>query len=215
MASKPKQQPRPELLRVFLYSRTSTKDGRQHIENQKRTLKEFARKANWNVIESAQDTVSGSSKARPGLDRLMESARNREIDIVCVTELSRLSRGGVATVFNLVSELRAHMVELWSISEPHFRTQGPTGELFLSIAAFIAQYERDQIITRVRAGLESAKRRGKILGRPRLVFDMDKVDAHLAEGLSINETARQVGVSRDSIRRRLAAREQKEEENAL
>ena len=60
------------------------------------------------------------------------------------------------------------------MTEAHFRTTGPAGELMLAIAAWIARQERLRISERTKAAMERAKRQGKHCGRPRCVFRRDR-----------------------------------------
>jgi DNA invertase Pin-like site-specific DNA recombinase len=96
-----------------------------------------------------------------------------------VWALDRFSREGVAETFAHIQRLHSYGVGLVSVTEPHFRTTGPAGELMIAVAAWIAKQERIRIQERVRAGLERARKNGtktgQPIGRPRAVFHRDQV----------------------------------------
>jgi DNA invertase Pin-like site-specific DNA recombinase len=89
--------------------------------------------------------------------------------------LDRLTREGVLETFEHVRRLTNYGIAFESYTEQHFRTTGPAGELMLAIAAWIAKQERIRISDRTKAGLERARRQGKVPGRPKRVFRRDEV----------------------------------------
>jgi len=189
--------------RAALYARTSTKDGRQHASNQLHKLREFAARMDWTIAVEITDTESGARDSRPGLDKLMELAARRQIDVVLVFDLSRLSRGGPSKTFDLIGRLDRSGVQFWSMTEEHFRTSGPAGALLIAIAAYIAKNERDQILARINAGIARARREGKTIGRPRTVIDRMKAVELREQGKSIREIAHELKTSKSTIERAL------------
>lgn len=192
------------MTRALLYARISTKDGRQTLANQRQQLERYARKANWKVVRIIEEAESSTKKNRPGLEEIRRAAANREMDVLCVVDLSRLSRSGPTDVFQLIADLGRHKVDLWSINEPHFRTAG-TGELFLAIVSYMAKYEREQISTRVKSGLRTAKANGKNLGRPRKIISLKTIEKMKAAGKSLSQIAESTGCEKTTIWRRLKA----------
>jgi len=94
-------------------------------------------------------------------------------------------------------------VQFESLTEAHFRTTGPAGELMLAIAAWIAKQERIRISERTKAGLRSALRKGKKLGRPMADLDMHKVHKLREQGLSLRAIGNKLGWSAALIAKRL------------
>jgi DNA invertase Pin-like site-specific DNA recombinase len=90
-----------------------------------------------------------------------------------------------------------------SFTEPNFRTTGPAGELMIAIAAWIAEQEHKRISERVSAGLEKARRQGRIGGRKRLVLDYDRLAELDESGLTMREIAAEMGVSPSFVCRAL------------
>ncbi len=84
-------------------------------------------------------------------------------------------------------------------------TTTPSGKMLFGIMASMAEYERSLIVERVRAGMASAKKRGKRVGRPKTVVSRTKLRSLKDEGLSNSEAARRLGVSRPTLLRELRA----------
>jgi DNA invertase Pin-like site-specific DNA recombinase len=85
-------------------------------------------------------------------------------------------------------------------------TTGPSGRLIFHVMGAVAEFERDLIRERTRAGMRAAKRRGKRIGRPRANLPLAGARRLLAQGRSLSETARELGVARTTLRRALAHR---------
>lgn len=197
-------------IRVAFYARVSTHEGRQHLSNQLAQMREFARLEEartsveaWHVVGEYTDQVTGGRADRDGLAELMADAARRKFDRVLVWDLSRLTREGPAAAFAYIERLAKSGVEFWSLTEQHFRTSGPAGDLFIAIAAFIAREERKTKSLRVRAGLERARQQGKKLGRPAAVVSSAALVRLKAEGLSVRQIARALQASPSTIERRL------------
>jgi DNA invertase Pin-like site-specific DNA recombinase len=153
--------------RVAIYARVSTV-GSQSVDMQLRDLRELAKCRSFEVVtEYCDHGVSGSRETRPALDALLKDARRRKFDAVLVWKLDRLGRSLVHLV-RLLQDLRSLSVELISFSEGlDFTTT--TGKLLYQVISAFAEFERDCIRERVRAGLRNARAVGKKLGRPRMV----------------------------------------------
>jgi DNA invertase Pin-like site-specific DNA recombinase len=162
-------------IRCGFYARISTSDGRQDTENQLVQLREYAQRQGYQIVHEYVDQASGKSGDRDAFRRLFEDGSRRMFDLVLVWSLDRFTREGVLETFEHVRRLTTYGVAFESYTEQHFRTTGPAGELMLAIAAWIAKQERIRISDRTKAGLERARRQGKIPGRPKRVFRRDEV----------------------------------------
>lgn len=111
--------------------------------------------------------VSGSKPARPALDALLE--RLQAGDELVVWKLDRLGRS-LSHLVALVDEFGRRGVEFRSLTD-HIDTTTPSGKLVFHLIASVAEFERDLIVERTRAGLAQAKREGKQLGRRSPVTD--------------------------------------------
>lgn len=191
--------------RAALYARISTKEGHQHLENQLAQLRAFAGKMKWTIAGEYTDQASGASSRRPGLDQLMKDAARRRFDVVTVFDLSRLTRGGPMHAFSCIARLNSSRVEFWSVTEEHFRTAGPYGQLFIAIAAHIAEQELNTMRSRIKAGLARVRSAGRELGPPKKVIDQTKLHQLRGAGKAVREIAAILKVSKSTIHRRLNA----------
>jgi len=185
---------------VAFYARVSTSD--QNCEMQVRELREYAERRGWKVSAEYLDTGwSGAKASRPELDRLMKDAALRRFDAVLVWKLDRFGRS-VRNCLDGIESLRAHGVRFLAVSQSIDTDESnPTARLLLHILASVAEFERELIRERVRAGIKSAKHNGKQLGRKRIVFDRSKaIEMHLA-GTSIRDIAAALGVGAGTIHR--------------
>jgi DNA invertase Pin-like site-specific DNA recombinase len=161
--------------RVALYARVSTTDKGQETENQLAQLCEYATRQGWLITAEYIDHATGKHSDRDAFRRLFDGASRREFDIVLVWALDRFTREGVLETFEHIRRLTNYGVAFESYTEQHFRTTGPAGELMLAVSAWIARQERQRISDRTKAGLERARRQGKVPGRPKRVFRRDEV----------------------------------------
>jgi DNA invertase Pin-like site-specific DNA recombinase len=197
-----------------LYARVSTRDGRQSNENQLEGMREYARRRGWTIAREYIDCGTGSAgvSGRDEFAALLADAYERMFDVVLVWALDRFTREGVLQAFQYISSFKSWGVEFHSLTEPHFQTSGPAGELFLAVAAWMAKQERARLRERIKAGLDRARARGKILGRPRVGLDLSKLERLRERGLSVRAAAFAMGTSRSTIERglRVIAAGQKE-----
>lgn len=189
--------------RVAIYARVSTSNG-QSVDMQLLDLRELAKRRDFELIEEYCDAgVSGSRGSRPALDALLKDARRRKFDVVLVWKLDRLGRSLVHLV-RLLQDLRALGVELISFSEGLDFTTA-TGKLLYQVISAFAEFERDCIRARVRAGLRNARAKGKRLGRPRVVVDALRIAVLRAQGRSWREITAETGVSKGTAQRALCS----------
>jgi DNA invertase Pin-like site-specific DNA recombinase len=115
-----------------------------------------------------EDTASGALDSRPGLAEAMSAVKHG--DVLCVWKLDRLGRSLPSLIDN-VNQMRSRGVGFISLQE-HLDTTTPAGELIFHIFGALAQFERSLISMRTKAGLDAARLRGAIGGRPA------KMDSH-------------------------------------
>jgi len=193
-------------VKVALYARVSTKDKGQDTENQIRELRQFAESSGWTIAHEYIDHESAKNGERDQFQAMLTDASKRKFKAVLVWALDRFTREGIGATFDYVRKLKANGVDFISYTEAHFRTTGPAGELMLAVAAWIAEQERKRISDRTRAGMETARRRGKVLGRPAKRIDSAQVLRLHAAGNGVLKIAKQLTaagapVSRETIRR--------------
>lgn len=145
------------------------------------------------------DHVSGTTASRPGLDRLLGELG--EGDVLTVWKLDRLGRS-VSHLVALVDGLGRQGVQLRSLTEG-LDTTTSAGRLTFHLIAAMAQFERDLIRERTAAGLEAARTKGALLGRPSQVTrEQYRLIKRMAgEGASQRTIAATCGVPRTTVGR--------------
>jgi DNA invertase Pin-like site-specific DNA recombinase len=182
------------------YARVSTKD--QNLNLQKDALK----KAGCKKIYSEQ--VSGAKIERKQLDEMIKQVRKG--DIIVVWKLDRLGRS-LRDLVNLISKFQEMEVGFKSLQDS-IDTTTPTGKLTFHLFAALAEFERDIISERTKAGLKSARARGRLGGRPKGLSKQAQNKARLAESLykekelSIKEICNYLSISKPTLYRYLKHR---------
>lgn len=146
------------------------------------------------------DKISGSKRVRPELDRMLEQLRDG--DIVTVTKYDRLARS-LKDLLEIVETIGAHGAGFRSLAED-IDTTTPAGRLTFHVFASIAQFERERISERTREGLASARKHGRIGGRPPALTAVQKIEVQRMrdqERRPVPEIARLFKVSERTVRR--------------
>lgn len=193
-------------MRAAIYTRVSTDDGRQTVENQRQQLMEFCGRMNWQVAADFQDEKSGKSLDRAGFKRMMEAASKREFDVLVFWDLSRLSRGGVSETLRILEQVKAWGIAYRSLQESYIDTLGPFGDVIISLLASIAKLEREKVRERTLAGLARARKAGRIGGRPKAEDDpklVRRVQELKTAGLSIRVIASGLNISPTTVNKLL------------
>jgi DNA invertase Pin-like site-specific DNA recombinase len=191
-------------LRVALYARVSTRDGRQDTQNQLQQLREFCQRQGWQVTAEYIDKASGKSGDRPEFKHLFDSASRREFDVVLFWALDRFSREGTLATLQYLQQLDSYGVGYRSYCESWLDSLGPFKDVVLSLLATLAKQERVRLSERVTAGLKRARKEGRIGGRPKVIASTSKMRKLAEQGLSAVKIGKQLGVSRMTVTRRLA-----------
>jgi DNA invertase Pin-like site-specific DNA recombinase len=193
---------RPKMLRAGLYARVSTND-QQTLAMQNRAMREYAARRGWTVALHVREVNSGAAR-RPAREKLLEAARRREIDLVLVWRLDRWGRS-VTDLLSTLQELEHLGVGFVSLTEALDLTT-PVGRAMAGLLAIFAEFEREILRERTRAGLAHARQNGQRLGRPATAAThAAKVRKLYRAGISKSEIARRLEIGRTSVRRILAA----------
>ena len=175
---------------IIGYARVSTDD--QSLDSQTDALS----KAGAERVFA--DRISGSKRSRPELDKMLEQLRDG--DVVTVTKYDRLARS-LKDLMEIVETMRG--AGFRSLAED-IDTTTPAGRLVFHVFASIAQFERERISERTREGLASARKRGRIGGRPPALSSVQKAEVRRMrdeEHRAVPEIARLFKVSERTVRR--------------
>jgi DNA invertase Pin-like site-specific DNA recombinase len=185
-------------MKAAIYARVSTHD--QHTLNmQIQAMQKYAEAREWKIVKAISEIGSGA-KERAEREELIKSAKRREIDVVIVWKLDRWGRS-VTDLLHTLNELSELGVGFISITEALDLTTA-SGRAMAGLLAIFAEFEREILRERVKAGIAHARRQGKNHGRPASARKLtDQVKSLNLQGLSKSAIARELNIGRTSVRR--------------
>src|ERR1700758_4198075 len=156
------------VIRAAYYLRVSTEA--QELDNQRTEILPFIDRRGWKLVHSFEDVMSGGKRERdrPGFSAMLKAAHQRKFDILVFWALDRLTREGTRATLNYLQRLESKGVDYVSYQERWLDSTGPFKDVMISMFATLAKQERARISERTIAGLEVARAKGKIIGRPPL-----------------------------------------------
>ncbi|MFH0754535.1 MAG: recombinase family protein [Candidatus Omnitrophota bacterium] len=153
---------------VAIYARVS--DASQCVDTQLVALRDYCQRMGYQVISEYVDNgFSGKDMNRPEFERLLGDIRTGKVFRLLVWRLDRVGRS-LQHLIALFAEFKSRGVEFISLTQ-NINTESPEGKMFWQLLGVFAEYERELIIARTKAGLERARRQGKTLGRPHGAID--------------------------------------------
>ena len=152
--------------RVAIYARVSTKD--QPTDAQVAQLTAYCQARGWSEVAVFRDDgISGVRDNRPELDRLRQRMAVGEFRAVVVSKMDRLGRS-LGMILRFWDEADATGVRVIVIDQG-IDTSTPAGRLQRNMLAALAEFERELILERTRAGIARARALGKKFGAPRRI----------------------------------------------
>ena len=148
-----------------------------------------------------QEKITGAKKERPELKNML--GQIRQGDVVIIWKLDRLARS-MKDLVSLVTEMQEKGAELQSLND-HIDTTTPTGKFTFHLFAALAEFERDIIRERTKAGLAAARARGRVGGRPKGLSQKAQHTAIIAERLyrdgelTTKQICEQLSISRGTL----------------
>lgn len=181
------------------YARVSKSDGSQNLDLQIDALN----KAGVPLKHIYTDTSSGKNTQRPGLDACLKALRKN--DTLVIWKLDRLGRS-LQNLVNTVKKFEEQTIGLRVLTGKgaSIDTSTAAGKLVFGFFAALAEFERDLIIERTKAGLDSARARGRKGGRR---FALTKSQIRLAQSSMgkketvVSELCKELGVTRATLYR--------------
>lgn len=147
------------------YTRISTRF--QNLENQSILFESYRQSKGipWGQIKTYSDIGSGKNGCRNGYEEMIKAVEARLIKEIVSPDLTRLWRDW-AQFGGFLKLCEKYNVRLTSLRE-NLDSTSPMGRALIAVVAILSQMEREILIERTMAGLERAKREGKVLGRPK------------------------------------------------
>src|SRR5699024_2127772 len=182
-----------EQFMIIGYIRVSTKE--QSLEVQEQAIKEYAKSINDDYVIYSEKESGGKSDRKELRNALKAVQKGNKF---VVYKLDRLARS-TKQLFDILETLKEKAVEFISIRD-NIDTTTSTGKAMFGMLAVFAEFERDIIRERTRAGLESARKRGRTGGRPKID---DKKKRHIIslfnEGHSATDIAKEYSIGRSTV----------------
>jgi DNA invertase Pin-like site-specific DNA recombinase len=191
--------------RAALLARVSS--SAQSADMQLDELRAVARHRKWSVVLEETDTGSGAGVELPGRARVLEAARRGRVDVIAVWRLDRLGRS-LRDLLEIGELLERAHVDLVSLRDA-IETSTPAGKLLFAVLGAIAQFERELIGERVRAGIAHARARGVAIGRPRVDVDVAHVLELRGMGYSMRAIERKLAIPARTLERAVIASAQR------
>lgn len=186
---------------IGVYERVST--SKQDFFSQHEALVQYlGRTGSMESARFYQDTVSGGRFDRDGLDRLMADVTKGRIHEVVCWRLCRLGRS-LSGVLQVLNHFQRHGVGFLSLSDNiDTRNQNPMARLQIQMLGAFCEFEKETIKTRIKVGIEAARRRGSRFGRPPIDKEKrTKVKELLSHGIMAGQIAKDEGISVASVYR--------------
>ena len=184
-----------QVKRAAIYVRVSTAE--QETDLQENELREYVESRGWSCVVYRDKGQSGTKKDRPALTTLLNDLRRRKIDVVVVWALDRLARS-LKQLLSIAEQCRLLGVDLVSLKQS-VDTTLPAGRLTFQVLGAVAEFEREMLRERVRAGMAQARRTGKHIGRPaRRKFhagEIEKMRFARSQGASVRKLAADFGTT--------------------
>jgi DNA invertase Pin-like site-specific DNA recombinase len=160
-------------------------------------MHQYAKKCGWTIAMQIKEVGSGA-KTRPQREELLKAARRREVDVIIVWRLDRWGRS-LADLVTTLKELSDLGVGFVSLNEAIDLTT-PSGRALAGMLAVFAEFERDILRERVKAGIAQSREKGKAHGRPATATKQAaEVKRLYKRGVSKAEIARRLRIGRTSV----------------
>jgi len=193
-------------MNIYLYTRVSTGDKQQTTANQIPELLAYSNRMGWPTPTILEEKVS-ATKTRPVFESLLQKVRAGKVDVILAWKLDRIARS-LSQFVEFYQELTKHKTRLIIPSQGlDTDASTPAGRLQQHILMAFAEFERELIRDRVKAGLERAKAEGRELGRKRVVVNRELLARLKAGGRSYRRIADETGLSLGKVQREIAAYE--------
>jgi DNA invertase Pin-like site-specific DNA recombinase len=216
-----KSQEAKRLKSIAVYYRVST--DKQDLSSQEQAIAQWLAslppdKKPINIAVFKDEGLSGSVINRPGFQAMLHAAKAKQVDTIVCFRLDRFSRDASSAI-RLILDLDDMGVGFVSVTQPilNLGHENPFRRTILAAFAEISQLEREAIVSRIKAGLQAARERGSVIGRPRHLppDTIDKVLKHRRTGMAYNKIAKKLRISVGYVFEICKQRLSEEERNPL
>ena len=191
--------------KVALYCRVSTSTKDQTTENQLRELQSYYDRMGYEVVKVYEDEVSGakSREKRPAYSELCKDAFLKKFDVIIGWDVSRFGRS-MKEYVHFLSDMDEKGIGVIAVKNG-LDTSSSSGRMMMKLIGVLAEWNREMLIERTRAGLSRTVANGTKLGRKKTVTNemTTKIVELRTAKKSIRAIASEVGVSTATVQREL------------
>lgn len=200
-------------MNVALFVRVSTKQ--QDYNRQVNDLISYANRQNHTIVATIHEQISGSTsyKDRPAIQELLALAKSGRIDKILVTEVSRLGRK-TSDILRIIEYLTEEKISVFILNYnletllPDKKIN-PVASIIFTLLAEFSRLERETLRDRIVSGLDTARKKGVKLGRPKgsiksiqtIQSKYSRVIADLNSGLSLRTISKLRGISVNTVQK--------------
>lgn len=188
-------------MKIAAYIRVSTDE--QKIDSQLEAIKTYCKLKGWPEAALFIDHgESGRKISRPQFDKMIEQVKEKKFDSVLVYKFDRISRS-TKHLIEIMELLKALSVDFISLSE-NIDTTTPAGKMIFGIFAVLAEFERENIVARVKSGMKAAKANGTHCGRSRWKFTPENIQEMIRmknKGQTLEQIGQKFNTSKAAVSR--------------
>ena len=184
-------------MKVIGYCRVSTRE--QDFAIQEDSIKKLCEYRKFDLQNIFFDKASGKNTEREGFQRMLTTLKNNTggIEAIVIYKLDRIGRS-LRNLLEIIDFLKSQNIQLITVAD-NVDTTTPQGRLFFSISGAFAEYERELINERSSAGLQNARARGVVFGRPRKIVDVSEIKKKIAMGIPKSKVCKEYGIGRSTL----------------
>lgn len=177
---------------------------RQDTDNQLIPLRELVSQRGWLLVNEYVDVIS-SVKKRPQFDQMLQDAFAGKFSVLVTVKIDRVARS-VPDFVHFLQKMKDYKVRYLAVTQGIDTDESnAAASLLINMLSAIAQFEREIISERVKAGLARKRAKGETWGRAPAAFDAAKAQALIDGGMSIRQAANHLGVKRGFLFKRVKA----------
>jgi putative DNA-invertase from lambdoid prophage Rac len=153
------------MAKVVVYLRVSTRE--QNTDNQLPALERWALDHGHQIVKVYRENESAWTAGHQyEFAKLMKDLPKHRPQILLVWALDRLTRQGIGAILQIVNSFKVHGVQVISYQESWTAHEdNQMLEMYYAFAGWAARFESERLSKRVRAGLDRARAKGRVLGR--------------------------------------------------
>jgi len=187
-------------MKVAIYTRVSTVE--QNVDTQLNLLRTLCKRCNYEVYKEYNDVgQSGKKHSRPQFDLMLNDMRKFKFKGILVYKLDRIGRS-LAHLITLFSEFEKKSIDFISATQ-NIDTTTPEGRMFMRMLMVLAEYERELTVSRVKSGMDRARKEGKQIGRSKVKTNDYLILRLLNSNKSQREIAKELNISKGTVQNRI------------